>query len=238
MNMSKQHTKKSKRGKSRRRNNVTDGISATSNALTRLPKSVTNIVPDRMYTRLRFIGYGNLSITTITTVASARYRPSSAFDVDPLLGSTSTPGFAELAAFYSNYRTTSSRCRIVANNASAQQGALITLTPLNVDPGVSPSVAVINSWIEQPYAKSKICGTAGSPAVTIVSEMSTEKIFGSKMVYLDDNFQSLVTTSPVNNWYWAISATTPIGPSSTQTVNVLIDIELGVEFFSRKALLA
>lgn len=231
----KRHTKKNKGKKASR--NVTDGISATSNALTRLPRSVTNIVPDRTYTRLRFMGYGNLVIPTISTHIGARYRPSSAFDIDPLLGSTATPGFTELAAFYSNYRVTSSRCKFIFSNTSSVQGCVVVVLPLNVDPGSTPSLATVQSWIEQPYAKIKCCGNSGSPAVTISSDMSTEKIFGSKMVYLDDNFQSLVTTNPVNNWYWAVGAMSPLAPASAQTVNVLIDIEIGVEFFSRKALL-
>lgn len=219
-----------------RQNGTADGISAQANAMTRLPKTVTSIMPDRFYTTLKFYGYGNLTIPPAAQTKGARYRPTSAFDIDPILGSTATPGFSELAAFYSNYRVTSSSMRLEANNSSTASGALIVLCPLNQDPGASPTDAVVQSWIEQPYAMVKAIGTAGSPAVVISKMMSTEKIFGSKMVYFDDNFQSLVTTNPVNNWYWGIGAIVPIPAAAAQTINCLIEINIGCEFFSRKIL--
>jgi hypothetical protein len=76
-------------------------------------------------------------------------------------------------------------------------------------------------------------------AMTLSTRMSTEKIFGSKAVYFDDNFSSLVTTIPANNWYWfigVIAATTVA--SSALTVTISVEIELDVEFFCRKELLA
>jgi hypothetical protein len=185
---------------------------------------------------LKYNGYGNLVIPTTALHVGARYRPTSAYDVDPLLGSTATPGFNEWAAFYSNYRVTMSKIRIRFSNASTLQGALVVICPLNADPGASPSGATVSSWIESPYSKHDIVGTAGSSPTTLTCEMSTEKLFGSKMVYFDDNFTSLVTTNPVNNWYWGLGAIGPLAPASTQNIQTLIDIELGVEFFSRKIL--
>lgn len=231
------YNNKKRMNKNRRNNTQVDGLNAQSNALTKLPRSVTNIVPDRMYTKMFFRGYGSLAIPLLSTATGARYRPTSAFDVDPLLGSTATPGFSEWAAFYSNYRVTSSRAQFRFNNTSTVQGAMCVLVPLNVDPGASPGVATINTYIENPYCKVKTMGLSGSPSVTLTSSMSTEKIFGSKMVYFDDNFQSLVTTNPTNNWYWAVGVLSPLAPvGSPQLINVYIDIEMGIEFFSRKIL--
>jgi len=195
-----------------------------------------NIVPDRQYTLLKFNGYGRALVPTVTGNIGLRFRPSSAFDVDPLLGSTATPGFAEWAAFYNNYRVTSSRIRISFSNTSSTQGVLVVVCPLNVDPGASPGVVVVNSWIDHPYQQHRIVGTAGSPPTTMHVEMSTEKIFGSKMIYMDDNFQALVTTNPVNNWYWALGFISSVIPGAPFGVDYLVDIEMGVEFFSRKTL--
>jgi hypothetical protein len=216
---------------------LNDGVLSQQNALTRLPKSVSSIMPDRLFTTLKFFGYGNLSIIVGNQAIGARYRPTAAYDIDPALGSTATPGFSELAAFYSNYRVTTSKLVLEASNQSSAQGAMIVLCPLNADPGAAPSLGTVQSWIEQPYAEIKAMGTAGSPAVHIEKTISTEKIFGSKMVYFDDAFTSLVTTNPTNNWYWAIGAISPLAVAgSTLTVNTLIEIYIGIEFFSRKVL--
>jgi hypothetical protein len=228
----------------KRRTNVNvssnDGISAQSNALSKLPRSVTNIIPDRLYTRLRYTGLQNLTILTTSTTAGIRYRPSAAFDIDPLLGSTATPGFAEFAAFYNGYRVTSSKIVVKAVNQinGSGQGVLMVVVPLNVDPTGSPSVAVVNSWIEQPYSIKNMIGVYGSPAVTLTETMSTEKIFGSKMVYFDDNFTSIVSSVPNNNWYWAIGAICATMPTTSLIVNLYVEIDIGIEFFSRKALLS
>jgi len=229
--------KSSRKGDNGPRNRtLNDGVLSEQNALTILPKSVSSIMPDRLYTRLKFYGFGNITITGPKTTNGARYRPTSAFDIDPLLGSTATPGFSELSAFYSNYRVTMSKLRLEATNSYATEGALIVLVPLNLDPGAAPSDATVNSWIEQPYSAVRQMGTAGSPTVVIEKSMSTEKIYGSKMVYFDDAFSSLVTTNPINNWYWGVGVVAPAVPAAPQTINILIEINIGVEFFSRKVL--
>jgi hypothetical protein len=236
--MSRRQTRNKNTKKVRKPNlsTLNDGVLAQPNALVRLPKSVSSIMPDRFYTTLKFFGYGNISVAIARQANGARYRPTAAYDIDPALGSTATPGFSELAAFYANYRVTSSRMRLEANSSSAASGAIIVLAPLNQDPGAAPSDATIQQWIEQPYSKLKAMGVAGSNAVVIEKTMSTEKIFGSKMVYFDDAFTSAVTTNPTNNWYWAIGAIVPVPAVAIQTINVLIEIYIGVEFFSRKVL--
>lgn len=237
-NRSKSSRKKNKNLRNNRQSAVShnDGIVAMSNALTRLPKSVTSIMPDRFYTTLRFYGLGSLIVPTITGAIGARYRPTSAYDIDPVIASTATPGFAELAAFYGAYRVTTSKITLIVANTTTTQGALVVICPLLVDPGASPSAATVAAWTENPYAKHVLVGTAGSPSIKFSVSMSTEKLFGSKMVYFDDNWTAATSTSPVNNWYWAIGAYCPAIPGAAVTVNLDISIEIGVEFFQRKVL--
>jgi len=234
--MQKQH--KQKLQKKKKRNNYSspqDGIVAQSNALLRLPRRVGLIMPDRLYTRLRFYGLGGYNLVAALT-ASSRYRPSAAYDVDPLIASTATPGFAECAAFYSNYRVTTSTAVVRFVNPSTTVGIQAILVPLNQDPGAVPGAGVIASWPSNPYCKTKVLGCGGSKAETLSCSMSTEKIFGSKMIYFDDNFASLVTGVPANNWWWAVAVIAPA--ATTAFVTVEFEINMGVEFFSRKELLA
>lgn len=229
-----QHNKNQKRKKNKS-NLIQDGVPGASNSLLKLPRRVGLIMPDRMFTRLRFYGLGAQTLTAATN-ASLRYRPTSAFDTDPNLGSAAVPGFTELAAFYSAYRVTTSKATIRFVNPSATVGIQVVLLPLNQDPGASPPSSTTDFWPANPYAIKKLLGCGGSRAETLSCTMSTEKIFGSKMVYFDDAFSSAVTTNPTNNWYWAIGIIAPV--ATTVTITLEISIDMGVEFFNRKVLVA
>lgn len=216
-------------------NLITDGVAAESNALLRLPRSVSNIMPDRYYTRLRYYGSQNLTIAAGAAGVARRWQPSGAYDIDPLLGSTATPGFAEFAAFYDQYRVTVSRIRVEISNTSTTP-CQATVVPLNADPGASPTLNTIQSWPNQSYAKVVQVPGIGAPPVRMDCEMSTEKIFGSKQVYFDDNFMSLTNTVPTNNWFWAVGLATNAFVGSATTYDVAIYIDIGCEFFARKQL--
>jgi hypothetical protein len=219
----------------RERTTFSDGVEAQQNQLVRVPRD-SFIMPDRLYTKLVFSGSGVLTIPALSFTVAARYRPSSAFDVDPLLGGTIMPGFTELTAIYGAYRVTSSRITVEFVNESTTASCTACVLPLNADPGASPSSATVQSWPGNPYSKYKILPLAGGPSLDLTNEMSTEKIFGSKMVYFDDSFTAAVTTNPVNNWFWAIGLST--NPAAVANINVsnLLKIEIGLEFFDRKAL--
>jgi hypothetical protein len=210
----------------------TDGLSAMSNRLVVLPKSL-RIIPDRFFTKLVFQGFGTATITSPSVHAAFRYIPTAAYDVDPGLGSAAMPGFADFANFYQTYRVTVSRIRAEMVSKSSTNAVEATLIALNTDPGSSPSFTTVASWAGNPYSQQKILSLAGGPPTSYDMQMPTERIFGSKEVYFDDNFNSLVTGTPVNNWYWALGLIADTAPASPLTVSSLIRIEVGVEFFDR-----
>jgi hypothetical protein len=185
------------------------------------------------------MSYTDYSATTIPAtgqVFNRRFRPTNAFDVDPLLGGTSMPGFAEFAAIYSAYRVTWSRIKARFTAGTGSLPTQVVLLPTNFDLGSTPSVATVTALPDQSYSQSKLLGLAGSPSILLQKEMSTEKIYGSKQVYFDDNFSSLVTTGPVNNWYWNISGIIPSAASSASIIYVECNMDVGIEFFDRKIL--
>ena len=231
-----------KSGTKKNKNSSDDGNRSIANDYQTLPRTYKNLsilgMPDRYITKLQYNGLGNLTVPTTGTSVGSRYRPTSAYDVDPLIASTSTPYFAEFAAIYGSYRVVSSKfvIKTTAQVNTSGQGVLMVITPLNLDPGASPSGATVNSWLEQPYSKKGMVGTAGSPELVLEQVMSTEKIFGSKMVYFDDNFSSSTAGIPTNNWYWGVGAITATAPISALIVNVFLCIQMEVEFYNRKQL--
>jgi hypothetical protein len=232
--MKKKNTKNSKKKFTQVK--AVDGIVRyRRNNLLTLPAN-SKVVPDRFYTRLAYEGMGQVVITSPATYTTLRFRPSAAFDVDPTLASTATPGFAELALLYNKYRVTMSKIRITITNPSTALGVLLVVLPLNQDPGSAPSGPFVNAWPDQPYAKSKMCGLLGSPACEVINEMTTEKIFGSSLVYTDDLYAAAVTTVPSTNWYWGIALATGTAPAAAQSCTFQWLIEMGVEFYERKVL--
>jgi len=217
-----------------------DGNIAAPYGATRLPyfRPLVLAVPDKMFTRLKYSGFGNATINVGSIITTRRYRPTAVYDVDPSLGSTATPGFAELAALYGSYRVARSHIKLQVSPCNSNGLSLVVL-PLNVDPGSSPSNATVQSWPMNPYAKYKLLAGTGGPVSTIQHVMSTEQIFGSKAVYFDDNFASLVSTNPINNWYWVIGFinNSTVSGSAIQ-IGFLTEIEMDVEFFNRTELLS
>lgn len=212
---------------------------------TSIPRGLAPIMPDRIMRKLTYNGFKNLKIATGQFHKSYRWLPTAVYDIDPLLGSTTVVGFTELAGFYYFYRVVSSRATIAvaANYQSQGTGALtptccnFVVVPLNADPGTTPSDTTIFSWYNNPYNKHKLIGAPGARPEKVVSSMATEKIFGSKMVYTDDNFAALVSTVPVNNWYWAVAVSAADASGSTNySFSVQTDFEMMVEFYSRKPL--
>jgi hypothetical protein len=236
-NMKKRHqNNRKKQMKKRPQANVTDGWMVESNTGWKLPRTVTNIVPDRMMTRLRYKGCTTFVVAASTTTISKRWQPTSAYDVDPALGGFTPPGYNELAAFYNGYRVVGSRIVVRFANQSTQPFYVVAI-PTAFDPGSSPSSATIHSWPNNPYAKSKLLPATGGPGVSISSSMTSEKMFGTKAVYFGDNYSAAINASPVSNWYWAVGVMSPTSVGSNSTVTVSIDIYIDLSFFDRKNLL-
>jgi hypothetical protein len=85
-------------------------------------------------------------------VGAFRYlRLNSVYDVDTTLGSTTTPGFAEWSAFYSNYRVWSTAVSAEVTVTGGGSGAIATVSlvpnALQATLPTSPSV-----WSVQPQA--------------------------------------------------------------------------------------
>jgi hypothetical protein len=190
--------------------------------------------PDRMATTLSFFSAPSFAPVVGASAYAYRYAPSNAFDVDPLLGGVTMPGFDEFANVYASYRVLGSRIKVKCTGIGTA-GATIMVLPLNADPGAVVSAATIISWRGQPYCKSKLAGATGSPAIEINNEMTTAKIYASDMVLSDDNFAALVTTAPVNNWYWAVGLYQNF-VFATQPVVTDVQILVDVQFYDRKYL--
>jgi hypothetical protein len=175
----------------------------------------------------------NLSVTPYGLL---RISPTGLFDMEPVAGTTQPPGFSQFSLFYGSYRVLSSKIKLEAWCGDANSMIKMTVFPMNLDPGASPTATFFTSAPEQPYARS-VPISAGGPPRKIVHDMSTQKMFGSAMTRFDDNFSSLVTGNPNNNWYWIVSWYNAATISSTTALIMNVSVEMEVEFFDRLVLL-
>lgn len=202
-----------------------------------IPRSVNCVMPDRFKTVLRYRTEVPINLSVVPQ-QGIRFQPSAAYDVDPLVGGTSMKGFLELSQFYSLYRVLSSSCKVESVNPGITTPYLMTLLPLNVDPGSSPTPLIISDYREQPYAKTKLSALRGGPPISLKQTISTQKMYGSAAVLTDNNFSAGVTSVPINNWYWAIGFDAlSVIPSSEGAVICYVYIEIDLEFSDRKFLL-
>jgi len=213
-----------------------DGVVALPNVRTAIAKQIDQVFPDKLVVTLKLISSGRNNIAIGTQAVGFRLRPTSAYD--PTIGGGLTPvGFNPLAALYNSYRVSSSTYTLMCASLSSLTGMSVYLAPLNVDPGSSPTAATMISYADQTYGQVKMIGPLGSPVVTISKTMSTERIFGSKAVYFDDNFASFVTGNPTNNWYWGVAFTQDVpSPAQAAIVSWTQELWLTIEFFNRKRL--
>lgn len=192
---------------------------------------VLNLVfPPRMRMKLKYWTIQPLSLA-VNIQANYRLRPSAAFDVDPALGGTAMPGFAEMAAQYATYRVYASKLKVTASNPSATIPVTLFSVPLNADPTNGMSAANVVALSGQPYSKMATMGLLGSPHTVLSNSMTTVRIFGDPAVNYDHNFSSLVTTVPANNWFWCVAVYS--GAVIATAITVSFEVEVDCEFFDR-----
>ena len=193
-----------------------------------VPRSICTIIPDRFVTTLRWWKSVPINLSA-TSTAAVRFSPSSAFDPDPL-GTTRPVGFDQLSNLYNSYRVLRSTAFAEGVNAGTVP-ITMTLLPANTDPGTTPVPAYITASRLQSYAQSKTGALVGGPICKLSSSMSTQKMFGNKMIEFDDNFAALVNAIPVNNWYWVVTFYAPAVAPVGFILSFYMDME--VEFYDR-----
>jgi hypothetical protein len=212
MRKHKKHSRKQKRGKSR---NV----------------RVTPIESaDSLSVRLRYPIRGTLA--TAGTVISKRYTPNGAYDVDPVLGSTSTPGFAEYAALYTYYRVQKFRVHVTVSNLDNLSISLYSVVS-NTDPGTAGT-----NYYD--YAQSAMGKTfelapfySGRGTATINQTVSVPKLLGMSTAQAD-SFRSVTTSIPTDLVYWGFGIYSNAGTNFANGVGFTGYIEMHVRFYSRQ----
>jgi hypothetical protein len=162
---------------------------------------------------------------------SRRFTVNGAYDVDPTVGSTSTPGFAEYAAFYNFYRVVRCSYRVSISNTDALPVVAYVYFS-NSDPGTGLPYTVIGN----PLCKWKLlsAGGGGYDTVTLGDTQTIATILGSNEVEVGEQYRALTNAVPADLAWMTVGVHTPSGTALTAgAVNVVVSIRMLTRFFDR-----
>jgi len=191
------------------------------------------VAPPESDVTLVFVATKQLAIAVAAT--SVRFTPNAAYDVDPVLGSTSTPGFAEWAAIYNMYRVVGVRYHVSFATTEATLPCVVYTHLSNTDMGTTANSTITGN------ALSKWCvlGVATGPSTVALSDYQTiATIVGTNSVETEDNYRALTNAVPADLTWLGCGAQTLTGGNFTGGVQIFARIEMEVRFFDRKGQLA
>jgi len=194
-------------------------------------RSVHEICPDQTIVTLRYPVIVNIYTASAVTSAK-RWQPNAAYDVDPTLGSTSTPGFTEWSAFYTYYRVRKYRVEVECVNMDPLSMGVF-FCHLNTDPGTGG--ANYYSYASQAFGTQKMLSPKGGlDRVTYVQTVPVAQLVGAVDVSTDDSLRASVTTVPADLVFFGIGIRTTTGGNLTVGVDVIGYIDMEVQFYGRK----
>lgn len=184
--------------------------------------------PRRLRVTLRYSVFKQL-VNAGFQYANVRYTPTYCYDVDPLLGSTAMPGFTEYGAIYRFYRLRKSSIKVDFSNTEGS-AMMCFVTPVNYDPGsnANPQGFMTSSLLCKKFL---IGNTNGNGIGSIKHGVSTDVIAGVRDVQVADSYSAPCSgsSSPANNWYWAVGVYS--SANMVTGVYIVVDINCEIEFF-------
>lgn len=183
----------------------------------------------RIRTNLRFEKFVLINNAGVG-YANVRFLPTYAYDIDPALGSTSMPMFAELGAIYRYYRAISSRISVSYSNVETFS-LQCCICPVNVDPGAN--TANYQNYFSSRLSKTQmISPKGGMDRCDLTQEVSTSEFGGVRWTQQLDSYCGTTNGSlaPNANWYWFVGVQPSVAALvSGVVIAATVDIEL--EFF-------
>jgi len=186
--------------------------------------------PDSETIKLKYPIKGTLA--TVGTVIAKRWTPNAAYDVDPALGSTSTPGFAEEAARFTYYRVEKFKLRVTFSNLDNLGVSLYSVVS-NTDPGTAGT-----NYFN--YAQSAFGRTfelapfySGRGTVTLNQTVNIAQVIGMDISQAD-SFRSVTTSIPTDLVYWGFGIYSNALTNFANGVSYSGTIEMYTRFYSRQ----
>lgn len=199
-----------------------------------IARSPNNVVPDEMDVELTYPVIGVLNAGAASSVAKV-WNPNAAFDVDPVLGSTDTPGFAEWAAFYSYYRVIGYTIDLQTTNRDADAVAVFVINS-DTDPGTGGST-YMDKACNPHCAKHLHQQFAGGQTWTFKKHYPVAAITGTSTVETDDTYRALTSGVPADLVWFGLGVQSPGAANLTFGIAYVLYIKMQIRFTGRKTTL-
>jgi len=180
----------------------------------------------RLRTRLRYNTTTNVN-NGGSIFANKRYQPTAAFDIDPVLGSTAAPGFAELANIYRYYRVNAYTMRCSFSNAEAFP-VTVYLCAVNFDPGANSTS--FQTFLSSRECRKKFLGPlTGNGMGTLVHRVQIADFTGASNLGTSDPYSALTNAIPANNTFHMVGAVALV--NLVNGVDFTLDVDFDIDFF-------
>lgn len=186
----------------------------------------TYVTPDRVLVKMRYT-------ETFDRVPGGPadeyvFRGNGPFDPNVTGVGAQPTGYDQWSNLYLKYRVHGSKISVLFMNASSTNNSYCSIIPCLTNTGVS----TIADAISTPYSRWGVLPIiTGFGKLRLHKYMSTSKMFGQVIRY-EDNFESLTTTLPNNQWYWIINVSN-LNVSNNVVYQMIVTIEYFTEFFQR-----
>jgi hypothetical protein len=155
-----------------------------------------------------------------------KISPTAAFDVDPVVGSTSAPGFSEMAGIYRQYRVLASGIKVNFSNLDLLAGVGVVV-PVNFDPAANTTN--FQNYLSNRSARTVPLGLSTGDGAGAVRHNFSLRDFAGVLTNSIDTYASAVNAIPTNNVWWLVGAYLSAVQTNGVFVSVLIDFD--IEFF-------
>jgi len=164
-------------------------------------------MPQKCSTQLT-ISFSDGLISALTSSHALVYRPTSYFDVDPVVGGGSYAGYAFFAGMYSRYRVTGFAYEVTFTNLQAQSVMVgCQGIPSVTTPNVGTATDYTEMAAENEFGTSTILApTSATPTRTLKGYINTTRLWGTPEVKTDNDWAGAVGASPAANSWLRISA--------------------------------
>jgi len=183
-------------------------------------------LPQKIITKLKVLQNVGL-ISALTSSNALVFRPTSYFDVDPLVGGASFAGYTHYAGVYARYRVYAFRYKATFINLEAT-GAIVgcQAIPAVTTPATGTATDQTEFASENEYGQIAVCApTASSPEKVLTGFVRTKDLWGTPEALTDNDWAGAVGGSPAANSWLRISAHMANNAAMTIGVQVILEIE-------------
>jgi hypothetical protein len=201
----------------------------------RTPNAGRRILPPEMDIKLAYQP-NKTAINAAASTCGIRFYANGAYDVDPVLGSTTMPGFttfigtSSTTGLYNYYRVIRTSYDLtICNNEAFPVRVYTGYT--NTDPGTTGNLQLPGNPM---FKSALISAKGGNDRVRFRDTKNIATILGSSGVETEDNFRGTYTANPVDLVYLFVGGNSVAGAFLPNGLSIAGSLTMTIRFYDSK----